>query len=285
MLKSRLLRQFTLIGVLLLGVSMSAGTSSAAQPTYAACGQRAESEENPFSNAECSNRVGEKQKGEFMMEFPFNSESVRLCVIPLSGTRTYVGPFCLLKGPPNIFEIDITFFSFPPIIGASKGSTKFTGTVNGNATEVVCQTSKLSGQPEVSSKLASGEMSDTSCSVSKPSGCSVKEPVVATFTGQAEVSSGKITNTLTGDGPATSKEFTQLLFSGAGCVIGSVKTIVTGSQTCSFDSTIESVKSEHEMICQESGSNLLIGKASVKFAGKSGFKATNKDDEAIVTQE
>jgi hypothetical protein len=177
-------------------------------------------------------------------------------------------------------------FGTPVELGAGKGAT-LKGLLAGAPASISCRSSKFSGQPEVSGKLTDGELGYSGCVVNKPAKCVVAEPIEATFTAQAESTSGKVVDRLIGSG--ASEKLAEIEYKNNGaeeCSLGNgFKASLAGSQVCEFDGEIETIKPEHEMICEESGSQLKLGGETAKYSGAESIMATNKQQTANKQQE
>jgi hypothetical protein len=62
-------------------------------------------------------------------------------------------------------------------------------------------------------------------------------------------------------GIGTEKIYAEITIEGSECAIKVTKGKLTGSQKCTFDTTFETEKEEHEVICNPSGSKLKFGSA------------------------
>ena len=111
----------------------------------------------------------------------------------------YRNAYCTEKGSPTAWELKSSAVSVPQLEGTT-GTTKLVYTAAGSKLEIACSTGAFQAQPEPAGKTSAGVIEAKSCTVTKPSGCKVHEPIVLSDEGQVEESAGKLVYKFAGSG-------------------------------------------------------------------------------------
>ena len=156
--------------------------------------------------------------------------------------------------------------TWPSKLEGSSGTVVLKSKLAGANAEISCTKGKFEAQPEEEGESAEGKIELSSCTVNKPGKCTVKQPIVAQFTGQLEEGSGKLVDKLTGSG--TGETFAKMTFEGGtGCSVNGDTVPLTGTQTFEWDANIGTYQEKHELIGTTSGSKLKLGSESATYEG------------------
>ena len=186
------------------------------------------------------------------------------CLKVASGKGTYENSACSKSGGSKSWEIKDT--TWPSKLEGSSGTVVLKSKLAGANAEISCTKGKFEAQPEEEGESAEGKIELSSCTVNKPGKCTVKQPIVAQFTGQLEEGSGKLVDKLTGSG--TGETFAKMTFEGGtGCSVNGDTVPLTGTQTFEWDANIGTYQEKHELIGTTSGSKLKLGPESATYEG------------------
>jgi hypothetical protein len=223
-------------------------------------------EEGQYNNGKCSEAGGKK-------EFVIVTPSLWSCLKVTSGSGSFKNSACTEAGGADDWELE--WGTGPYKLEGQLGTTVLKGHAATITTQITCKGS-FEAQPAAEGETSQGKIEYSSCTVNKPSGCVIKEPIVASYNGLLEESGGKLEDKLTGSG--ASEKLGEIAY-GEGC--GSLKGkefALSGAQVCPFASGIGTFEEKHELVCETSGSKLKIGTESATYEGK--VTITAPSDEA-----
>jgi hypothetical protein len=183
---------------------------------------------------------------------------------------SYRNAYCTERGSSAAWELKSSAVAVPKLSGTS-GTSKLTIEVSGAPLEITCNAGTFQAQPRTEGDTSEGGIELKSCAVTKPSGCTVKEPIVANFDGGMAESAGKPIYKFAGSG--SEETLTTLSLTGKGCGLLAGINQVKGSQTCELDKDSRVLEEKHELICKASGSNMKVGARSVTYESTTAVKA------------
>jgi hypothetical protein len=281
MLKGNVVLRSVLLGTLVLGANaLMSTTASATTAELALCARKFSGPSiAPFANSEqCDDdESGGGSPTGWAHIYPVSATEVLFCA---EEAGKFKGPLCKSGEAAGGFESLFATLSLGALKGSNTTTSTLKGTIGGVATNISCSTSAFSIIPEESGKQSGGEINYTGCTVNKPAKCIVKEPITATFNGQAEREAAKFIDKFSGSG--ASEKFVEIEFKNKStekCSIeNGTKAAVTGSQTCEFGAGITMMKTTQEVICKESGSKLKFGGEAATYAGNDTVEGSNKEN-------
>jgi hypothetical protein len=211
--------------------------------------------------------------------YPGPAGKLTIC-LKVQANGTYSSRDCSTTGGGKEWEILTSTLPVPPARG-NMGAATVSSTIGGTSVEVKCSKGLFESQPKETGLSSGGLMELKTCEVAKPANCTVAEPIKTEFNGQLEEAEKKVLNKLTGS--KAGEELGEISFVGGSCAIAGT-TKLKGTQKCGFDSEIELLKLEHEVICKKTGSKLTLGAEPASYAGTAS-KVLTKVEEAEVTWE
>lgn len=250
----------TMVTMGLLGLLVSLGsatvTTSASAQGFAFC-MRVTAGSGGFGNMNCVLPVGTRI---FAIAYPGPGGLLAACLKVVPPAGKYNESACGKTGGTKEWEISATLEPVPSI--RNKATT--TTVISTTGTEVECGKETFATQPESGGLSLDGLTELSSCKVNKPANCTVKEPFKLEFNDQLEGAAKGLLDKLTGN--KTGEGLANITFEGGSCSIAGAQEL-SGSQKCEFDTEIETLKLEHEVICKTSGSKLTFGGISAKYKG------------------
>jgi hypothetical protein len=289
--KTTLLRLAT---VSLLAITTAAATATTAaaqekQPLFSFCkkiGTGAGSVTGAsFSSEACRSTEQVATKQEWVLAYADYPGALLLCLLKTSGN--YTNLFCnelaaTVGGGNSEITLNTTFGGAPLILGIPLTTATLKGTVAGLKTEISCRNGKFSILPLESGTFEKGSLNYTNCSVPRPSGCSVKEPVEGSFTGKLVASASDKVLFQGNIETATTKEiFAEIEYTNCSALAG--KTFpVHGLQQCEGAAGILTLKLLQTLICRASESSLKLGEETATYENEVSLHTTNKEYWAIL---
>jgi len=168
-------------------------------------------------------------------------------------------------------------FESPNKLEGTSGESILEAKVLGATVKIVCKSDVFSDTPE-DSGTSTGSIKFKECKVATPENCKLtEEEIPATFTNKLETPPGSPTKvTFTGN-KGTTKEFANITLVNNGTKTCSIanKFPITGDtgSGCTFDTTIETFKLEHQLTCKKEGENLKLGGNPATFSSTASIKA------------
>jgi hypothetical protein len=264
------------VTMLVIGVSIITTASVSAQPSanYFVFCHRPTNNPNlwPFANNTCV-RTGQStgnNTGAWALAYPTTRGNLQTCRTSSSGE--YTNLFCnVLAGVgQGAFGLEARNEPAPALVGVALDAATLKGEPGGIKTAVECMTGKFTGQPEGTGKLSEGELEGTNCTVSSPSGCTVKTPIIEEFTGQL-LSGDKVLFVGAKELSSTTKEvFTEITYGGSACSLGGRSFPLKGQQYCEGESIL-TLKELQKLFCRASESSLKFGQSAGTYQNELGI--------------
>ena len=156
------------------------------------------------------------------------------------------------------------------IKSAALKSTSETGTVNrlhgvpqGVSSTILCTQRAYTGLTLGAAGVSGGTLSFSTCTVEKPAGCKVAEPIKTEVAGSLEEIGGALVSKFAPKVAGT--PFTEITFENeASCSLKAKKFKVEGNQKCELPSAT-SEKAAHGITCAFTGSELSLGGKKAEF--------------------
>lgn len=197
--------------------------------------------------------------------YPGPAARLYVCLKVPAGTGSYTDGNCGVAGGLKEWELFSTTAPVPAARGNIAGAV-IGSIIAGVKIEVKCSQGTFEWQPELAGASSDGLMELKSCTVPKPANCTVTEPVKALFSSQLEEGAEKkVLDKLTGS--KSEEGFIEISFKGESCALKGATEKIKGTQKCGFDTAIETLQTEHEVICKTSGSKLTLNKEPATFEG------------------
>jgi hypothetical protein len=190
--------------------------------------------------------------------------------------------FCNVLGAGEWELNSSTAAGTPLLLGVPLDPSTFKATAASIPTTISCLTGKLLAQPEATGVLSGGRSEYTNCTVEKPSGCTVTEPIVGNFTGKTITTPTDKVLFIGSKGTATTKEiFTEIEYKVCSALAG--KTFpVHGQQYCEGLSGILTLKILQTLECRATESSLKMGSEPATYENRVSLDATSKEYWAIL---
>ncbi len=252
-------------------------------PQYFFCHKVTLKGDGSFTSDECSS-AHQETGGEWASAYADDASSLSLCSNHESG-QLFSSLLCsqLASGEGGSFELESQNAPTPTLLGSSRDTATLKGEISGAKTEIGCRSGKFSAQPEANGKSSGGRLEYTSCTVGKPTSCSVKEPIAWEFNGQLLEASDKVTLTGSGEPSGTEKEvLAEMEFEGGSCALAGHRFPLQGSQTCTGATGILTLKASQELLCEASGSSLKLSANKATYENKLSLDATSKELWAVL---
>jgi hypothetical protein len=277
-----------LVSVLVLAAGAVTAASASAQPRqqlFSFCHFVGTGKGGSFNNSLCAGNS--EEGGGWALAYADTATSLLLCLL-VAPTGKYTNLFCNELAKPGALNDGEIFlrtgkeFGTPTLLGIPIDPATLKGELAGAKTTIACKTGAFSAQPEETGKLANGELVYNNCVVSAPANCSVKVPIIATFSGQQEATN-KARFTGTKENSITEKEiFTEITYEGCEALAGK-KFPVKGSQQCAgLEPILTTLKVLQTLRCLGSESSLSLGPNKATYENEVSLEATSKEAWAIL---
>jgi hypothetical protein len=156
--------------------------------------------------------------------------------------------------------------------------------IEGNGGKVTLKTATLTLQCATTKSLKTkyiigipivSEEEVNECSVTKPSSCTVANPLKTNELKGELINTPPTTPEEQLKGTGEKEEYMTITIEGKECALAGKRTL-TGRQNCKLDATFETAQESHELICAASGSKLKLGSEAAEFEGTIKHHITSK---------
>ena len=179
----------------------------------------------------------------------------------------------------------------PNKLEGTSATSVLTATVLGAKVKITCTSDKFVDEPGSFDRESKGTVTFKECAVTEPEkNCKLpaveKEKIVAPFTNLLELASGSATKVIF-TGAGEKELFAEITLENNGtenCAIkGTYKITGNTGSGCTFDSTIETFKLEHELTCVATGEALKLGGNTATFTTTAKIKSSTGEEFDIST--
>jgi hypothetical protein len=187
------------------------------------------------------------------------------CLLETSGL--YLTDLCNSDNGTGSFEAWLRVGQGFPLLLALIHKSTLTSKIAGVALQILCTHGHSAFQPESVGLAGHGAIIYTGCSADKLEKCTVgsKKKV-----GEIETEPLMSTNPSPTDvvfSSETEETFVTIEFSGTECSVKGTNAPITGTQLCTYESSIESPAELHDLNCKGTGSKLKLGANAAEYEG------------------
>ncbi len=286
--KTTLLR-LTIASILAITATALTTATASAQPKQALfsfCKKVGALPGASFTSAACrSTEQSNTGTAEWTLAYADLPGALLLCLLKTGGG--YKNLFCNELGTgtgESGIELNTSFGGAPTILGISTALT-LKSSIGGNPFVISCAKDQYSFQPEDSGKFSEGKLEYTGCRAPKPSGCTVKEPIIGSFNGQLLAADRVlfIGNREARNTAKTKETFAEISYeNNSSCIVKNQTFPVHGQQLCEGAVGILTLKLLQTLSCRASESSLKLGEEPETLENEVSLHATNKEYWAIL---
>jgi hypothetical protein len=234
-----------------------------------------------FTSEACRSSEQSTSTGTYALAYADYPGALLLCLLISGGN--YTNLFCNELSVHGSGDSEITlntsFGGAPLILGIPITIATLKTHAAGLSSEISCRNGKFSFIPLESGTFEQGKLEYTNCTVPKPSGCSVKEPIIGEFNGK--LAADKFLFIGNKETLTVKEIFAEIEYTNCSALAG--KTFpVRGQQQCEGAAGILTLKLLQTLICRKGESSLKLGAEEATYENEASFHTTTKEYWAIL---